>query len=117
MSSGLGLTEGGAILIVLLVGFLPTEIWRSLAILAGRRIPEGSAVFHWVRAVATALLAAVVARLVLAPSGVLVDVPLVLRLAAVGGGLATFLLTRQSILLGVLAGELIIVASLFFTRH
>lgn len=115
MSGGLGLTEGGAILIVILVGFLPTEIWRSLAIVAGRRIPEGSAVFHWVRAVATALLAAVVARLVLAPSGVLVDVPLAMRLGAVGAGLAVFLATRHSMFFGILAGELVIVAALLFS--
>lgn len=110
MSGHLGLDEGAAILIVLLVGFLPTEIWRALAVIAGRRIPEDSALFHWVRAVATALLAAVVARLLVAPTGVLESVPLAVRLGAVAGGVAAFVASRQSIFIGVLAGELILVA-------
>ncbi len=112
MSGTLGLSEGAAILIVLLVGFLPTEIWRALAVVAGRRIPESSAVFHWVRAVATALLAAVVARLVVAPTGVLETVPLLVRVAAVAGGVAAFVASRQSIFIGVLAGELILVGAM-----
>lgn len=99
-----------AILIVLLAGFLPTEIWRMLAVVAGRQVEEGSALFHWVKAVATALLAAVVARLVLAPTGMLVAVPLVVRLAALGGGVAAFYAVRRSVFAGVLAGEIILVA-------
>lgn len=107
--------EGAAILIVLLVGFLPTEIWRSLAVLAGRNVEEGSAVLDWVKAVATALLAAVVARLVFAPTGALQAVPLMVRLAALGGGVAVFLVARRSVFAGVLAGEIILVTGAFLS--
>lgn len=107
-----GLTEGGALLIVVLVGFLPTEVWRSLAILAGRRVEEGSEVFRWVKAVATALLAAVVARLLFAPAGALAAVPLALRLAAVAGGVASFAVVRRSVFVGVAVGEAILIAGM-----
>lgn len=109
----LDLTEGAALLLVILLGFLPTEIWRSLAVVAGRRVSEGSPVFHWVKAVAAALLAAVVARLLFAPAGALAEVPLALRLGAVAGGVAGFALVRRSIFAGVVVGEVILIAGVW----
>lgn len=106
--------EGAALLLVVLVGFLPTEVWRSLAVIAGRRVEEGSAVFHWVKAVATALLAAVIARLLFAPAGALAEVPLALRLGAVAAGVAGFLLVRRSVFAGVVVGEIVLIGGAFF---
>ncbi|MFG1344480.1 AzlD domain-containing protein [Xanthobacter autotrophicus DSM 431] len=111
------MTEGAALLVVILVGFLPTEIWRSLAILFGRRVEEGSPIFHWVKAVATALLAAVVARLLFMPAGALAGVPLALRLGAVAGGVAGFAVMRRSVVAGVLVGEAILIAGIFLLGH
>lgn len=108
----LALTEGAAVLIVVLVGFLPTEVWRSLAVLAGRRVEAGSEVFHWVKAVATALLAAVIARLLFAPAAPLLAVPLWVRLGAVAGGLVGFALVRRSVFAGVVVGELLLGAGI-----
>ncbi len=102
-------TELGAMLVVVLVGFLPNELWRLLGVLFGRRIDENSVWMQWVRAVATALLAAVVARLLLVPSGALVALPLWLRIGAVASGIAGFLLLRRSVLAGVLTAEAVLV--------
>jgi hypothetical protein len=55
------LGEWGPYLVLLLAGFLPTEIWRMLGLLVSRGIDEGSEILIWVRAVATAILAAVAA--------------------------------------------------------
>ena len=43
-------------LALLLVGFLPSEIWRWLGVLLGRGLDEDSEIVLWVRAVATALV-------------------------------------------------------------
>lgn len=102
-------TELGAMLVVVLVGFLPNELWRVLGVLFGRRIDENSVWMQWVRAVATALLAAVVARLLLVPSGALVALPLWLRVGAVASGIAGFVLLRRSVLAGVLTAEAVLV--------
>lgn len=102
-------SEWTAILIVIFVGFLPTEFWRSMAVLAGRRLKEGSEMLLWVKAVATALLAAVVARLIFVPTGPLVDLPLWLRLACIVGGILGFLAIRRSVLAGVVIGEAILI--------
>ncbi len=97
--------EWSAVLVVLLVGFLPNEVWRVLGVVVGRGLDENGAVMRWVRAVATALLAAVVARLVLTPSGALLALPLWLRLGALAVGVGGFVLCRRSVLVGVLAAQ------------
>ena len=101
-------------LLVILAGFLPTEIWRSLAVVFVRRIDEDSEVLILVRAVATALLAAVVARLVLIPPGELIAVPLSIRIGAVAGGFLVYLLARRSVFLGILFGEIVIIAGAWY---
>ena len=76
---------------LVLLGFLPSEIWRWLGIALGRGLDEESEIILWVRAVATALVAGVVARIVLFPPGALASVPLGVRLAALACGFFAFL--------------------------
>ncbi len=64
----------------------------------------------WVRAVATAILAGVIAQILLEPPGALASVPGWLRCLAVAAGFAAFAVTRRSILVGVLCGELLMLA-------
>jgi hypothetical protein len=94
-----------AYVLLVLVGFLPNEIWRVLGLVLGRGIDEQSELFTWARAVATAVLAGVIAKLIIFPPGALADVPLVVRLAAIVCGFVAFLLVRRSIFVGVAAGE------------
>ena len=97
-------------LALLLIGVLPSEVWRWLGLALGGGIDEESEIIMWVRAVATALVAAVVARIVLIPPGALASVPLGVRLVALGIGFLAFLLIRRSAFAGVLAGEAVLVA-------
>ena len=97
-------------LVVAIFGFLPTEVWRTLGVLAGRGLDENSEVFRWVRFVATALVTAVVAKLLLNAQGALAMVPLWGRLSAVLLGLAVMLLAKRSILLGLITGEAALIA-------
>ena len=96
-------------LALILLGFLPSEVWRWIGILVGRGLDENSEFVLWVRGVATALIAAVVARIVLIPPGALASVPLSVRLAALGLGFLAFLLMRCSSFAGVLIGEAVLV--------
>ena len=101
-------------LLVILAGFLPTEVWRSLAVVFARRMDEDSEALIFVRGVATALLAAVVARLVLIPPGELEAVPLAIRIGAVVAGFLVYLGARRSIVLGILFGEAVIIAGAWY---
>ena len=94
-----------AYLLLLLVGFLPNEIWRVLGLVFAHGIDEESELFVWARAVATAVLAGVIAKILLFPPGALASVPLIVRLGAIACGLVAFLLVRRSVFAGVAAGE------------
>ena len=99
-----------AYLILVLVGFLPSEIWRWLGIVLGRGLDDESEIILWVRAVATALIAGVVARIVVIPPGALAAVPLSIRIAALACGFFAFLFIRKSAFAGVVVGEAVLIA-------
>ena len=101
-------------LVLIAAGFLPNEVWRMLGIVVAHGLDEGSQLVIWVRAVATGLLAGVVAKIILFPPGGLADVSLMVRLAAIAIGFAAFLLVRRSVLAGVLAGEAVLIAGAFW---
>ena len=90
-----------ALLILLVAGVIPNQIWRMLGLWFGGGIDEGSELLVWVRAVATAILAGVIAQIVVQPPGALASVPDWLRYGAVAAGFAVFMLTRRSIFAGV----------------
>jgi hypothetical protein len=92
-------------LLVIAFGFLPSEVWRVLAVFLSRGFDERAEVFAWVRAVATTLVAGVVAKILFAPAGALGAVPLLWRLGALALGIGAFFLARRSVMAGVVAGE------------
>jgi hypothetical protein len=101
---------------MVLVGFLPNEVWRWLGIVMARGLDERSEVVVWVRAVATAILAGVIAKLTLFPPGALAEVPLTARLAAVAIGFAAFMAFRRSVFAGVVVGEAVLIGSALLLR-
>jgi branched-subunit amino acid transport protein len=102
--------EWHALLILLLAGFLPNEIWRMMGLWLGGGVDESSELLVWVRAVATAILAGVIAQILVYPPGALASVPALLRYGAVAAGLAVFIATRRSIFAGVVGGEIVMLA-------
>lgn len=96
-----------ALVVLVLAGFLPNEVWRMLGLALGGGVDEGSELLVWVRAVATAILAGVIAQILVFPPGALASVPGGLRYGAVAAGFAVFLMTRKSIFAGVVGGELV----------
>lgn len=99
-----------ALLILLVAGVIPNQIWRMLGLWFGSGIDDGSELLVWVRAVATAILAGVIAQILLQPPGALASVPGWLRYSAVAGGFAAFMVTRKSIFAGVACGEILMLA-------
>jgi branched-subunit amino acid transport protein len=98
-----------ALLLLVVAGFLPNEVWRMIGLWFVSGIDEGSELLVWVRAVATAILAGVIAQILVQPPGALASVPDALRYGAVVAGFAVFLLTRRSIFVGVVCGEIVMV--------
>jgi len=102
-------------LLLIAVGVLPNEVWRMLGIVASRGLDEESEAIIWVRAVATATLTGVVAKIVVFAPGALGAVPLGVRLAAVAAGLAAFFVMRQSLFAGLVAGVAAILIGIWAT--
>jgi hypothetical protein len=101
----------GGYLSLLIAGFLATEIWRWFGLVAGSQLDMGGATFQWVRAVATALVAGMVARIVLFPAGALAGVPLAVRIGAFAGGVALYFGLKRNLAAGVGGGALLLVAA------
>jgi len=81
-------------LLIFLVGCLPTVVWRFLGVYFGEKITEDSEIFVWVKAVATALIAALVMRIVIAPTGLLAQTALSSRVLALVAAVVIYALMR-----------------------
>jgi hypothetical protein len=104
-------------LVLVLVGFLPNEVWRVLGLVLARGLNEGSEIVVWSRAVATAILAGVIAKLIVFASGDLANIPLSLRVGAAVCGFAAFLAVKRSVFVGVAVGEVVLLAGGFWLMH
>jgi branched-subunit amino acid transport protein len=112
MSSFVGdfLGDWHALLLLLLAGVIPNQVWRMLGLWLGSGLDEGSDLLVWVKAVATAILAGVIAQILVQPPGALASVPGSLRYGALVVGFVVFMLTRRSIFAGVVSGEVLMLA-------
>lgn len=86
---------------ILIAGWIATDMWRWLGVLLGNRIEETAEILVYVRAVATALVAAVISQLILFPSGALADSSIFLRIIAVFVGFVTYIYFGKRIWIGV----------------
>jgi branched-subunit amino acid transport protein len=88
-----------------------TYLWRGVGVLLSGRISVNGEVFKWIACVAYAMVAGLVSRIVIMPTGMLAtDTALAERLIACGIALAAYYLSRRNILIGVGAGVAAIVA-------
>lgn len=90
----------------LLVGAMATYFWRASGVALSGRINADSALMRWVAAVAYAMLAGLIARLIVEPQGTLGTTALWMRLSAAALAVLIYFLRRRSIVLGVAAGTL-----------
>jgi hypothetical protein len=95
----------GPYVMLILVGFLPNEVWRWFGLVMARGLDEGSEPVIWSRAVATAILAGVIAKLILFSSGELAGIALQVRLGAALCAFLAYIALKRSVFAGVLAGE------------
>lgn len=110
----LTLQELGPTMALILVGFLPNEVWRLVGLMLVHGLDERSQLIVWVRAVATAMLAGVLAQLILSTSGALATIPVGVRICAACVGFAAFMIARRSVFAGVLAGEVAVMLGAYW---
>ena len=96
----------GGYLPFFVAGFLASEPWRWAGALIGRDLDPNGEVFIWVRAVSSAIVAGLVARLVVVPTGAMAMLSAPTRYAAVAAGIAAFYAFGKSLGAGVVVGTL-----------
>lgn len=84
---------------------LATYLWRGPGVLISAGIKPESEAFTWISCVAYAIIAGVVARMLVMPTGVLAETTLAERAIGSAAALcAYFWLTRRNLFVGVAAG-------------
>ena len=99
------ITDGGwmSYAALFVAGFGMTAPWRVFGVLLARNIDVESEIFKWVRAVSTALVAGLIARMVIFPSGNLASIALLVRVGAFLGGVLIYYVMRRNMGLGIIA--------------
>jgi len=92
------------VLAALLAAALATYLWRGLGVLLSGRLDPGGRLFEWIACVAYALLAALMARMIVYPTGPLAETALLDRLLAPACGIAAYFLSRRNVLVGSAVG-------------
>lgn len=83
---------------------LATWLWRGLGVLLSGRLDPKSAMFDWVSCVAYALVAGLIARIIVMPSGLLAQTALADRLLACVVALLAYRLARRNMFAGMVCG-------------
>lgn len=99
-------------LFILIAGFVATDIWQFLGVYFAGNIKEDAEILVFVRSLATALVAAVIAKLILYPGGALGASPVELRIGAAAAGFVAYLLFGKRVYAGVGVAEAILIGGM-----
>ncbi len=85
------------IILVILVTSLATYLSRFLGVVSSEKIEEASKIFRWFNCIAYSILAALIARIIIFPAGVLQEADLLLRLFVVAISLIIYILSKKNL--------------------
>tara|TARA_B100001057_G_scaffold50643_1_gene45111 strand:- start:107 stop:430 length:324 start_codon:yes stop_codon:yes gene_type:complete len=96
------------ILIVIIVTSLATYLSRFLGVVSAEKIKETSKMFRWFNCLAYSTLAALIARIVIFPSGTLSEVDYLIRFIVVFLSIIIFYLTKKNLVYPTLLSAIIL---------
>ena len=85
------------IILVILVTSLATYLSRFLGVISSEKMDIKSKIFRWFNCIAYGILAALIARMVIFPAGVLSECSIFIRLLVLGGAILLFILTKKNL--------------------
>ena len=85
------------IILVILVTSIATYLSRFLGVISSEKIDETSKIFRWFNCIAYSILAALIARIIIFPAGVLQEADLLLRLFVVAISLIIYILSKKNL--------------------
>ena len=86
-----------SIVLVILVTSLATYLSRFLGVVSSEKIKETSKIFKWFNCLAYSTLAALIARIVIFPSGVLSEADYVIRIIVLIVSILVFYVTKRNL--------------------
>ncbi len=88
-------------LVIVLAGILPNYIWRFFGVVFAAKLDETSEILRWVNSIATALIAALVTRMIILPPGPLEETELATRILAIITGITVYWIGNRNLGLSV----------------
>ena len=86
-----------SIVLAILVTSLATYSSRFLGVVSSEKIKETSKIFRWFNCLAYSTLAALIARIVIFPSGVLSEADYVIRIIVLTASILVFYVTKRNL--------------------
>ena len=96
------------IVIVIIITSLATYLSRFLGVVSSEKIKETSKLFRWFNCLAYSTLAALIARIVIFPSGSLSEIDYLIRLVVVILSVLVFYLTKKNLVYPTLFSAIIL---------
>ena len=96
------------IILVILVTSFATYLSRFLGVVSSEKINETSKIFRWFNCVAYSTLAALIARMIIFPAGVLLEANLLLRLMVVAICLIIYILSKKNLVYPTLSSAMLL---------
>ena len=96
------------IILVILVTSFATYLSRFLGVVSSEKINETSKIFKWFNCVAYSTVAALIARIVIFPAGVLLEANLLLRLVVVAICLIIYILSKKNLVYPTLSSAMLL---------
>ena len=85
------------ILVIIIVTSLATYLSRFLGVVSAEKIKETSKMFRWFNCLAYSTLAALIARIIIFPSGALSETDYIIRFIIVISSIVVFFLTKKNL--------------------
>jgi branched-subunit amino acid transport protein len=93
-------------LFLLIFGLMGTFLLRAVGVIGAGHMEQDSPLFRWIGCVAFAIAAGIMAKILLVPSGVLAEAPIISRLGGAAVGLLIFFAIGRRIHWGLGGGLL-----------
>ena len=102
--------------IFFLSAVLATYVWRFAAVMISHRIEANHPIFEWFTCLAYGIIAALVARTLILPSGLLELVSIWYRLIAMALAFLGFYLLGKRLWVGIIFGETVLIVLLWLNN-
>ena len=97
-----------SIVIVILVTSFATYLSRFLGVVSSEKIKETSKIFKWFNCIAYAILAALIARMIVFPAGILSESAIFFRFVVLISAIILFLITKKNLVYPTVLSDIIL---------